>query len=115
MRREFSKQVKRDAFMRANGQCEGKLAGGSRCGSRLEANKFHYDHELPDALGGEPELWNCQVLCVACHKTKTGKQDMPRIAKVKRIQDREKGIRRPRKITRWRRFDGSIKEAGRER
>ena len=52
---------------------------------------------------------------VACHKEKTGKADIPRIAKTKRISDREKGIRRPRTITRWRRFDGSVVEAGRQR
>ena len=56
-----------------------------------------------------------QVLCRACHKEKTGKADIPRIAKTKRISDREKGIRRPRTITRWRRFYGSVVEVGRQR
>ncbi len=109
-RREFTKSIMRDAFLRCGGHCEGE-----NCGARLLAGDFHYDHIIPDALGGEPTLDNCQVLCRACHKVKTGKQDIPRIAKTKRISDREKGIRKPRTITRWRRFDGSVVEAGRQR
>ena len=109
-RREFPKTVKRDAFVRANGLCE-----GNGCGAKLMPAKFHYDHDIADGLGGEPELWNCKVLCHACHSEKTRKHDVPLIAKTKRIQDREKGIKRPRRITRWRRMDGSIREAGRER
>ena len=108
MRREFSKTIKRDAFMRANGCCE-------MCGIRLTVGKIEYDHRIPDALGGEPTLDNCVVACKPCHAEKTGKRDIPRIAKTKRISDREKGIRRPRTITRWRRFDGSVVEVGRQR
>jgi 5-methylcytosine-specific restriction endonuclease McrA len=110
MRREFSKAVMRDAAARAGGRCE-----NPNCGARLALGDFHYDHIIPDALGGEPTLDNCQVICRACHKEKTGKADIPRIAKTKRISDREKGIRKPRTIIRWRRFDGSVVEAGRQR
>lgn len=94
-RREFSKPVKRDAFARAAGKCEGVKPDGEPCGAKLSQGKFHYDHDIADGLGGEPELWNCKVLCTACHKVKTGKHDVPLIAKVKRIQDRENGIRKP--------------------
>jgi 5-methylcytosine-specific restriction protein A len=109
-RREFSKIVKREAFARANGFCEGK-----DCGAKLSIGKYHYDHRIPDALGGEPELWNCEVLCVPCHNAKTRKTDVPAIAKTKRIQDREKGIKKPRSITGWRSFSGAIVRAARER
>lgn len=90
MRREFSKRTKRDAFMRANGKCEVPW-----CQAHLSVGKFHYDHIIPDALGGEPTLENCAVICVACHKDKTGRMDMRNIAKTKRIQDRERGIKKP--------------------
>jgi 5-methylcytosine-specific restriction protein A len=110
MRREFSKQVKRDAFMRANGCCEAK-----NCGARLSVGKFHYDHEIPDALGGEPTLENCVVLCIACHREKTSRNDIPAIAKTKRIRDRNIGIRKPRTIRAWRRFNGTPVYASRER
>jgi len=108
MRREFPKQVKRDAFLRANGFCEG-------CPAKLSVGKFHYDHDIADGLGGEPTLNNCKVLCHTCHGVKTRSHDIPMIAKTKRISDRAKGIKRPRTLTRWRRFNGSIREAGRER
>ena len=114
MRREFSKQVKRDAFLRAGGHCEG-IQMAERCWAKLTLGKYHYDHDIPDALGGEPTLENCVVLCIACHKDKTATKDVPAIAKTKRIQDRQKGIKKPRTMTRWRRFDGSIVHAGRER
>ena len=88
MRREFSKRVKRDAFVRAAGKCEVPW-----CQARLSVGKFHYDHVIPDALGGDPTLENCAVICVACHKNKTGKLDARDIAKTKRIQDKYRGIK----------------------
>lgn len=109
-RREFSKAVKRDAFARANGLCEGK-----GCGAKLTIGKYHYDHRIPDALGGEPELWNCEVLCVPCHSAKTRTKDVPAIAKTKRIQDRQKGIKKPRTMLSWRKFNGEVVRAARER
>lgn len=89
MRREFKKQTKRDAFMRANGSCEG-------CGARLAVGKFHYDHDIADGLGGDSSLQNCVVLCHVCHDEKTRKHDVPRIAKMKRIRDKHNGITSPR-------------------
>jgi len=93
MRREFSKQVRRDAFARANGRCEGTPYGGERCCVKLTIGKYHYDHDIPDGLGGEPVLENCVVLCIACHKDKTTNRDVPAIAKTKRISDRHIGIK----------------------
>jgi len=92
MRREFSKQVRRDAFKRADGRCEG-FPYGERCPVKLQVGRFHYDHDIPDGLGGEPTLDNCVVLCIACHKDKTTKKDVPTIAKAKRIADRHIGIK----------------------
>lgn len=113
MRREFSKQVKRAAFERAKGYCEG-MPYGQPCGTKLMLGKYHYDHEIPDALGGEPVIENCKVLCVACHADKTGKKDIPAIAKTKRIQDRQKGIKSYSKFAcsrdkKWKKkIDGSV-------
>jgi 5-methylcytosine-specific restriction endonuclease McrA len=80
----------------------------------MRGNIF-YDHIIPDGLGGEPTLDNCQVLCKSCHNLKTAKTDVPRIAKAKRIYDRDIGIKKPRKITSWRKFDGTIVRAARAR
>lgn len=86
-RREFPKQVKRDALRRAAGKCE-----AATCGV-LFGHKFHFDHDIADGLGGEPTLENCVVLCLPCHKEKTTKHDVPLIAKVKRISDKHRGIK----------------------
>ena len=86
-RREFPNRVKALAFERANGQCE-------KCTARLVVGKFAYDHVIADALGGEPTLENCAVLCVSCHGEKTP-SDTTMAAKIKRIRRKQvAGIKR---------------------
>lgn len=87
-RREFPKQVKRDALKRAAKCCEA-------CAVPFGV-KFHFDHDIADGLGGEPTLENCKVLCHICHNEKTAKHDIPLIAKTKRISDKFNGISLPR-------------------
>lgn len=72
-RREFPVKVKMQAAVRANGKCE-------RCGVKIPAGGFHFDHHDPDGLGGEPTLANCRVLCIPCHKDKT-REDNARMTK----------------------------------
>jgi 5-methylcytosine-specific restriction protein A len=83
-RRNFPDKVKVAAFERADGRCE-------KCSAHLFVGKFHYDHRIPDALGGEPILGNCDVICTACHGAKTHRQDVPAIAKVRRIRAKHIG------------------------
>jgi hypothetical protein len=109
MRREFKKEVKRLALKRAGKKCENPACGA------LFGHKFHFDHDIADGLGGEPTLENCKVLCHACHGEKTAKHDVPLIAKTKRIQDRHNGIKKPRTIRSWRKFNGEIVHAERNR
>ena len=108
-RNEFSAKTKDLAAERAAGNCED-------CGRELRhSGDFHYDHIIPCALGGTSDLGNCQVLCVACHGLKTGGGDVPRIAKARRNRRTNQGIRKPRTITAWRKFDGTIVKKGRDR
>lgn len=86
MRIEFSPRVKREAAKRADGKCEG-------CGLPRRSGEAHYDHINPEYFSKDATLENCQVLCWPCHRDKTGKVDVPAIAKSKRIWDRENGIR----------------------
>ena len=108
MRREFSARVKLQAFELANGQC-------TRCTAKLYPGKIRYNHRIPDYMGGENTLANCEVLCVNCDHPQTYGKDIPTIAKTKRIIKKHAGIKKRRSITGWRRFDGSIVTAKRER
>ena len=87
MRREFSRETRRAAWARAKGSCESCTV------AIREGMGPHYDHATPDAMGGEPTLENCAVLCKNCHSTKTASVDIPRIAKSKRVLDRRIGAR----------------------
>lgn len=87
-RHEFSKQVRRDAFARANGKCEGPM-----CGVKLMHGAAEYHHIKEDFIGGEPTLDNCLVLCGKCHSDIT-KARRREIDKTRRISDKLKGIKR---------------------
>lgn len=97
MRHEFPKPVKREALKRSNFLCEGEgplygLAEGKRCNASLTRG-VEFDHRIPDGLGGEPTLENCIAICCDCHRYKT-KNDVSRIAKMKRQRDRNMGIKK---------------------
>jgi 5-methylcytosine-specific restriction protein A len=105
---EFTKATKRDAFVRAEGRCEGKLPNDQRCNVKLRSGEAEYDHIIAEWLTRDNSLENCQVLCRRCHKHKTGNEDVPMIAKTKRQMDREQGIRPKKKKMGYRKFDGTI-------
>jgi 5-methylcytosine-specific restriction enzyme A len=108
-RREFSAKTRQQAYERAGGHCE-------TCTAPLRPGHIHYDHVLPDWMGGEPTLGNCAVLCTACHGAKTAGEDVPRIAKAKRQRINHVGAQVKRgppipgsKRSPWkRRMDGTI-------
>ncbi len=109
MRAEFSKRTKVIVWNRAAGQCE-------RCTAKLYPGKYEYEyhHVLEATFSGDPTPQNCQLLCVACHEEITADR-APVIAKSNRVRDKHIGIRKPRSITRWRKFSGEIVYATRER
>ena len=107
-RTEFSKKTKLQRFQIANGMCE-------ECGTKLRPGKIEYDHYLPCVFGGDGSLDNCRVLCSACHRHKTGKKDVPEIAKSNRIRAKHVGARvsrRPmpgsRRSLYKKKFDGTV-------
>ena len=106
-RREFSARTREQAWERANGFCEG-IVDGKRCNAplHLPGASFHYDHIDPDWFSKNRELENCQLLCVPCHKAKTG-VDKKNISKSKRvIRKRIKAIKKKRGFAGWRKFNG---------
>lgn len=80
-REEFPAAVKRAAWERCGGRCEG-------CGTSLLGVSYVYDHDWPTRLGGPPTLENCKVLCDdgpgSCNDRKTHGLDLPGIAAAKR-------------------------------
>ena len=96
MRQEFPTKVKLAAFEACGGRCY-------HCDIKIRSgNGPHYDHRVPDALGGKPTAENVQVLCKTCHRLKTSSEDVPRIAKAKRVKaghlnakDKRRGFRTP--------------------
>ena len=98
-RREFSKQIKREALKRSGRLCEAEgalygLKSGQRCNCTLAVG-VAFDHILADSNGGEPTLENCAAVCLPCHAFKTRHFDTPRAAKIKRVSDKALGIRKP--------------------
>ena len=77
------------------------------CGLPLQVGKIHYDHIVPDQLGGEATLDNCQAVCVGCHKDKT-REDVGRIAKAKRQERKHIGVKRRSGFRGWRKMNGEI-------
>ncbi|URQ76203.1 MAG: HNH endonuclease [Candidatus Ochrobactrum gambitense] len=107
MRKEFSKNTKRQALERSQMRCEASgpfygLKEGQRCSISL-SNGVEFDHYLACSNGGDNSLENCISACPRCHRFKTSQFDTPRAAKTKRQSDKAKGIVRPK---------GAIKSAG---
>jgi 5-methylcytosine-specific restriction enzyme A len=107
MRHEFSKRTKLIAWNRSQGRCEA-------CGVKLFTGRIEYHHDKECTFGGSAELENCIVLCRSCHEIITGKRAAV-IAKSSRIRGKHIGIKKPRSIRAWRKFDGSPVYATRER
>ena len=97
MRQEFSAKSQRIIWNRAKGECEGLVANGEgeliRCRAPCDHGCFHYDHIDPEWISHRNDPDNGQLLCTPCHKAKT-RIDVSNIAKVKRIHDRQKQIKR---------------------
>jgi 5-methylcytosine-specific restriction protein A len=86
-RKEFSATTKKAALKRAKGHCEG-------CAQPLRDGHFHFDHDQPDGLSGQPTLENCRVLCLPCHKAKT-REDVARMTKADNQRKSHQGLKPP--------------------
>lgn len=100
--------VKVRVFERYGGVC---YLSGIKIESGMD---WELEHILALCNGGEHRESNMAPALVAPHKDKT-RADRRLKAKNDRVRKKHLGLKKPRKITRWRRFDGSIREAGRER
>ena len=85
---EFSAAAKLVALAPCGLNCDG-------CGNMLHEGDYHFDHIVAAGIGGDNFADNCAVLCKTCHKLKTGRQDIPRIAKESAYSKKPHGIRKP--------------------
>lgn len=95
-RHEFTKQTKREAFARANGICECHripYVFPEPCGRPLVDGQIFYEHAEPDRISSRNDLDNCCVLTKTCWKIKSDTYDQVQIARVRRREDRARGIR----------------------
>lgn len=88
------------------------------CGNKINpTDKWVVEHIRALALGGldtKDNMGPAHHFCAA-EKTAGNSGDIAKIAKAKRRKARHLGIRKPRTITRWRKFNGEIVIAQRER
>lgn len=103
-----SARVRARVFDKQNGHC-------AKCDRYVGGERWHCDHAIPLWLkpGGNRET-NLQILCWDCHGVKTRREARER-GKSNRLRMRHIGIRKPRRIRAWRKFDGTKVFATRER
>lgn len=95
-RNNFSADTKRQAHARANGICECHLIPHvfpQPCGRPLTAGNIFYEHVIPDRVSGRNDLDNCAALTKTCWKIKTATYDQRTVARVRKREDRHRGIR----------------------
>lgn len=110
MRRHLSPKERLRLFQLHDGichLCEGKIQVGQA---------WDISHDIPLELGGaDDDDNNSKPAHRKCHRDHTSKVDVPNIAKAKRRERKHYGVKKPRTITRWRKFNGTIVYAERQR
>lgn len=80
----------------------------------MPGDKWELEHKLALCNGGEHRESNLAPALVKPHKAKTA-MDVKQKAKNDRVRKRYLGIKKPRKIRAWRKFNGDAVYASRER
>jgi 5-methylcytosine-specific restriction endonuclease McrA len=101
-------RVRLRVFEKYNGVC---YLSGRKI---LPGDAWEVEHIKALSLGGEHREGNMAPALVAPHKAKTA-IDRKMKAKNDRVRKRHLGIKKPRLIRSWRRFNGEIVHASRER
>lgn len=101
-------RVKLRVFERYHGACQGCLR------KLFPGDKWDCDHIVAICNGGENRESNLRPMCKTCHRRKTA-EDVAEKAVAYRKRAKHVGIRKPRTITRWRRFNGDPVRAERDR
>ena len=118
-RYEFGKPVKREALKRSENECEARgvrygFPAGVRCCASLSKGTEFDHYPLPAYQPGSNTLENCVVCCPRCNQYANNKEDTPRAAKEKRIQDKHRGITKPKQKIPSRPFNQNYKSNTRQ-
>lgn len=89
-RRRATAHEKRIVGARAKWRCEG-------CQQLLDET-FECDHRVPLWAGGDDTLDALQALCATCHRKKTVREEVERLARLRRVHAR--GVHAPLVCTR---------------
>lgn len=109
MRRSISTKDRVRLFAMHGGVCH-------MCGGRITVGEaWEVSHDTPLAMGGADDDANRKLAHKKCHRDHTSGVDIPQIAKAKRREAAHLGAKKPRTMTRWRKFDGTIVQKSRER
>lgn len=104
-RLEFSVATKKAAWKRADGTCE------CGCGQPFDLNHPkgcpEYHHRIEAGMGGRNDIENCLCIRSDCHKVITAEESAPKMAKIRREDNRRRGTARKKKKIPYRRFDGT--------
>lgn len=96
-RNNFTNETKREAYARSGGVCECHLMPEIfpvPCGRPLGEGNTWYEHIDPDRISGRNDIENCAALTKTCGRFKSANYDAPTIARVRKREDRSRGIRR---------------------
>lgn len=113
-RRRMSTTRRARIFAANNGICH-------ICGQPIDGTReaWQADHVIPLELSGDDSDDNIRPAHDACHRAKTSAEDIPRIAKAKRVAAKHTGAFRPKatipgsKGTRFKRkLDGTVVRRG---
>lgn len=109
-RKSLRRNQRAELFLEHGGICH-------ICKCRIHAERgerWEVEHVEAREIGGRDDWDNLRPAHVKCHKLKTA-EDKRVIAKCNRIRNRHYGIKPPRKMTQWRRFNGERVTVSRER
>lgn len=108
-RKNISTKARVGVFQRHGGFCD-------ICGGKIEVGVlWEVSHRIPLEMGGADDETNWYPVHKACHRKQTSEQDIPQIARAKRLEAKHIGAFR--KPSRWptakggkykRKMDGTI-------
>lgn len=101
-------RVRARVFLVHDGICQ-------ECGVKIIAKRWVCDHRTAIINGGENREGNLGPIHESCDRKIKTPRDVREKSKIARVRQKHMGIKRPRTIRQWRKFNGDIVYSARER